>query len=435
MTLYNGYWNLFPHASPDMPLRIALLAYRGKPHCGGQGVYVRHLSKALVDLGHHVEVFGGQPYPVLDPRVPLHELRSLDIFNDAFPGRIPGFWEIKSWADLAEVASFTTGTFSEPLAFSIRAWQALRPRLDDFDLVHDNQTLGYGLLAIERDASRFSAPSTTPSPSTGGSRSSTPATGSSGSEAALVRLHEDADARRQAASPGGHRLGVFPQRHPPRPRRALRPHDRRSRRCRPRALRPSPRHPAPAGKILTTASADVAMKGLRYLLEAVAKLRTERPVSLTVIGRPREGGAVADTLARLGLDDAVEFVSGVSDERIVELYAEAQVAVVPSLYEGFSLPAIEAMATTVPLVATTGGALPEVAGTDGETAVLVTPGDSDALAAGLRRVLDDDDLARRIGLAGRERVINRWSWHHTARHTVDQYRLLLDEAARGHRSR
>src|SRR3546814_11016384 len=76
----------------DAPLRIALLAYRGKPHVGGQGVYVRHLAKALVALGHHVEVLGGQPYPVLDERVPLVELPSLDIYNDHFPMRLPGLW-------------------------------------------------------------------------------------------------------------------------------------------------------------------------------------------------------------------------------------------------------------------------------------------------------------------------------------------------------
>src|SRR6186997_3122236 len=105
---------------PDTPLSIAYLTYRGKPHVGGQGVYTRHLTKALVDLGHTVEVFGGQPYPVLDPRVPLHELPSLDIFNDAYPGRFPAYWEFKSWPDVVEVLQFSTGAFSEPLAFSLR---------------------------------------------------------------------------------------------------------------------------------------------------------------------------------------------------------------------------------------------------------------------------------------------------------------------------
>ena len=105
---------------------------------------------------------------------------------------------------------------------------------------------------------------------------------------------------------------------------------------------------------MTTSSSDVPMKGLVYLLEAVAKLRTERPeVELTVIGKPNADGPVMQAIRRFGIEDAVHFVSGVSDERIVELYAEAELAVVPSLYEGFSLPAVEAMACGVPLVATT----------------------------------------------------------------------------------
>ena len=134
---------------PDDPLRIAYLTYRGKPHVGGQGVYTRHLTKALVDLGHHVEVLSGQPYPTVDERVPLVQLPSLDIYNDHFPMRMPGVWELKDLWDWAEVTSFSTGTFPEPLAFSLRAWDHLRKRAGEFDLVHDNQCLGYGLLTLE----------------------------------------------------------------------------------------------------------------------------------------------------------------------------------------------------------------------------------------------------------------------------------------------
>jgi glycosyltransferase involved in cell wall biosynthesis len=115
----------------------------------------------------------------------------------------------------------------------------------------------------------------------------------------------------------------------------------------------------------------------------------------------------------------------VPDERIVELYAEAELAVVPSLYEGFSLPAVEAMATGVCLVATDGGALPEVTGTDGETVLSCRAGDAEALAVAIRRGLDDADLRVRVGAAGRERVISRWSWRHCAQLTVDQYREVL----------
>jgi glycosyltransferase involved in cell wall biosynthesis len=126
-------------------------------------------------------------------------------------------------------------------------------------------------------------------------------------------------------------------------------------------------------------------------------------------------------------------VSGVSTERIVELYAEAEVACVPSLYEGFSLPAVEAMACGVPLVGTTGGAVPEVIGTHEETGLLVPPGDPSALAVALLRALGDADLRARIGAAGRERALSRFTWRRTAEGTVEHYRALLEEheAARG----
>ena len=176
--------------------------------------------------------------------------------------------------------------------------------------------------------------------------------------------------------------------------------------------------------LITTASADVALKGLAYLLEAVAKLRTEREVHLTIIGKPR-AGASADLIESLGLRDCITYVSGVSDERIVELYAESTLAVVPSLYEGFSLPSVEAMSTGICLVATTGGALPEVTGKDGETVLSCPPGDADALASAIRRGLDDAELRARIGAAGRQRVVERWSWRYCASLTVDQYREVL----------
>src|SRR3954447_21543199 len=135
---------------PNGPLRIALLTYRGKPHVGGQGVYTRHLAKALVKLGHHVEVLSGQPYPIIDEPTPLIELPSLDIYNDYFPMRQPGVWELKNWKDVLEVGAFTFGQFPEPLAFSMRAWDHLKHRADEFDLVHDNQSMGYGILLIDR---------------------------------------------------------------------------------------------------------------------------------------------------------------------------------------------------------------------------------------------------------------------------------------------
>ena len=135
---------------PDAPLSIAYLTYRGKPHVGGQGVYTRHLTKALVDLGHHVEVLGGQPYPVLDHAGADHAAAAASTSGTTtIPGRFPAYWEFKTREDFLEIAQFMTGTFAEPLAFSARAHRHLKPRVGEFDLVHDNQCLGYGILKIE----------------------------------------------------------------------------------------------------------------------------------------------------------------------------------------------------------------------------------------------------------------------------------------------
>ena len=417
-------------ADRDDSLRIALLAYRGKPHVGGQGVYVRHLSKALSDLGHHVEVLGGQPYPVLDERVPLIELPSLDIYNDHFPMRMPGLWELKDWKDLAEVTAFSVGTFPEPMAFSLRAWDHLRHRKDDFDIVHDNQTLGWGVLAIDRMGLPVLA--TIHHPITVDRQVEIEHAPTLYKKLTLRRWYaftrmqtEVARRLQRVVTVSENSFKDIVTGHHVRPdRMAVVPVG-----VDPDLFKPMAGITRTPGMLITTASADSAMKGQRFLLEAVAKLRTERPdVTLTVIGKPKEGGSTLATIDDLGLGDAVTFVSGVTDQRIVDLYSEASAAVVPSLYEGFSLPAIEAMSCGVPLVATTGGALPEVVGTDGVTAFTVDPGDSSALAAKLAYVLDHPDVAARVGAAGRKRVKANWSWRHTAERTVEQYRVRLDQA-------
>ncbi len=414
----------------DTPLRIAFLAYRGKPHVGGQGVYTRHLAKALVDLGHHVEVLGGQPYPVLDERVPLVELPSLDIYNDHFPMRMPGLWELKHWTDFVEVTAFSAGTFPEPLAFSLRAWDHLRQRQGDFDLVHDNQCLGYGLLAIERQL-KIPVIATIHHPITVDRRLEMGAAESWYKRLTLRRWYSFTNMQTQVASRLERVITVsensfkdISQDHKVRPERmAIVPVGVDI-----ELFTPLPEVQVVPGRLVTTASADVTMKGLKYLLEAVAKLRTERDdVHLVVIGKRKPGGASDAAIKALGLEDHVEFVTDVPERRIIELYSEAEMAVVPSLYEGFSLPAIEAMACGAPLVGTTGGAVPEVIGQDGDTAMVVPPGDSEALAAKIRWGLEQKDLRGTIGVRGRQRIIDRWSWKHTAAKTVEQYRIRLDQ--------
>jgi len=409
---------------PNGPLRIAYLTYRGKPHVGGQGVYTRHLTKALVDLGHHVEVFGGQPYPILDPRVQLHQLPSLDIFNDAHPGRFPAYWEINDWPNFVESAQFLKGTFGEPRSFSIRAHRALKTRVNDFDIVHDNQCLGYGILKIEKIIPTIV---TLHHPITKDRKLEMEHTPTWWKRKAIGRWYSFVEMQGKVASKMPRVVvvsknsidDIHTDMKVSLDRMRLVPvgvdHE---------LFSPKPSVQRKPGHMITTASADVALKGLSYLLEALAKLRTEREVHLTIIGKPREG-ANADLIRSLGLEDCITHVSGVTDERIVELYAEAELAVVPSLYEGFSLPAIEAMATGTCLVATTGGALPEVTGIDNDTVLSCPAGDAEALAAAIRRGLDSKELRDRIGAAGRTRVVERWSWRHCAALTVDQYKEVL----------
>ena len=407
-------------------LRIAFLAYRGNPHSGGQGVYTRHLTRELTALGHRVTVFGGPPYPDLDEGVELVKVPSLDLYRQPDPFRVPKPREFTSWIDALEFGLMCTAGFPEPLTFSLRARQALAARRSDFDVVHDNQCLGTGMLRMIDDG--WPLVTTLHHPITVDRRLELEHATTWRRQLTLRRWYGFVRMQVRVARRLPHvltvsessRADIVEQMGVPAERLSIVHVGVDTTR-----FRPLPHIERVPGRLMTTASADVPLKGLVPLLEAVAKVRTERHAELVVIGKPRAESRVAETIERLGLEGAVSFVNGVSDERIVELYAEAEVAVVPSLYEGFSLPAIEAMACGVPLVATTGGALPEVVGRDGDTALLVPPGDVGALATALSRALDDRALRDRIGEGGRARVNERFTWRATAEGTVEAYRRAM----------
>nr|WP_235215551.1 glycosyltransferase family 4 protein [Phaeacidiphilus oryzae] len=419
----------------DRPLRIALLSYKGNPFCGGQGVYVRHLSRELARLGHSVDVIGAQPYPVLDDvsdapgSVRLVELPSLDLYRQPDPFRTPALSEFRDAIDLLEVATMWTGGFPEPLTFSLRARRHLARHRGRYDVVHDNQTLGYGLLDVERHG--FPLVTTIHHPITVDRELELAAARASGSlrkRFGVRRWYGFTRMQKRVARCLGsvvtvsgssareitEHLGVHPSRVHVVPIGA--DVDLWS---------PDPSVPVVPGRIVTTSSADVPLKGLVHLVEALAKVRTEREAHLVVVGKSREKGPVAEAIRRLGLEKQITFRSGISDDEFVDLVRSAEVACVPSLYEGFSLPAAEAMATGTPLVATTGGAIPEVAGPDGETCLAVPPGDAGALAAALGRLLDDPGLRARIGAAGRSRVLERFTWKRAAELTVERYRAAI----------
>ncbi|MCC6436704.1 MAG: glycosyltransferase family 4 protein [Acidimicrobiales bacterium] len=422
---------------PDGPLRIAYLCYRGKPHVGGQGVYTRHLTKALVDLGHTVDVLGGQPYPILDERVPLIRLPSLDIYNDHYPMRMPGLWELKTVPDWIETAVFMSGSFPEPLSFSLRAWQYLKDPAGEaagrYDVVHDNQCLGYGLLGMERAGLPVIA--TIHHPITVDKRLEMEAARSRYEKWSKARWHGFTRMQIRVARRMRRVITVSENSHRDIQREFSVPGERMA--VIPvgvdiELFKPLPDVAVVPGRIITTASADVALKGLRYLLEALAKVRVEHPEAhLVLIGRRKPGGPSDRTIAELGLEEHVTFVTGVPEQRIIELYAESELAVVPSLYEGFSLPAIEAQSCGVPLIATTGGAIPEVVGRDGDTAALVEPGDADALAVAIgTRLGRGAELRAGIGARGRQRVVDNWSWTIMAARTAEQYRLTIEDKLR-----
>jgi glycosyltransferase involved in cell wall biosynthesis len=411
-------------------LRVALLVYRGNPHSGGQGVYTRYLSRELVGLGHQVTVLAGQPWPELDPGVGWIPVPSLDLYREPDPFRVPRPQEFRSWIDVLEFATMCVAGFPEPLTFSLRVRRELAARRGEFDVVHDNQCFGRGIAGLLADGWPLVA--TLHHPITVDRALDLAHAGSWKRRVSLRRWYGFLGMQMRVAR-GVPRIvtvsesskrDIVAQMGIRESQLAVVPvgvdHTR---------FRPLPTVGRIPGRIMTTASADVPLKGLVPLLEALAKVRTEHDADLVVIGKPRAESRVEETIERLGLAGAVTFVSGVSDQRIVELYAEASVAVVPSLYEGFSLPAVEAMACGVPLVATTGGALPEVVGGDGDTGLLVPPGDPGALAVALGRVLGDPVLAARLSVAGRRRVLERFTWRACAQATVEHYRWALEHAA------
>ena len=412
-------------STTDRSLRIAMLSYRSKPHCGGQGIYVRHVSRELAALGHHVEVFSGQPYPELEPGPVLRALPSLDLYREPDPFRTPHLREYRDWIDVLEVAAMWTAAFPEPLTFSLRALRALRQRPGEFDVVHDNQVLAYGMLGI----ARLGLP-------------------------LVTSIHHPISVDRRielAAATGLARLSkrrwygfVRMQRRVARRVGPVLTGSESSRDDICRDFRVPPEnvhviplgvdtrlfHPRPeprvAGRILAVASADSPVKGIATLLRAVGKLATERDVHLIVVGKPAAGGPTERLVAELALGDRVRFVTGISDDELAGLAASAEIAVVPSLYEGFSLPAVEHMASGTPLVASRTGALPEVTG---DAAVLVTPGDPEELAAALRRLHDSAGERERLGTAAWRRVQERFAWPAVARAIVAQYISAIEGAA------
>lgn len=406
-----------------------MLTYRGNPRSGGQGIYVRLLSRALVELGHSVDVWSGQPYPELLDGVALHKIPSLDLWGNPDAPRHEALKSVKDSIDFAEWASTVTGGFKEPITFCRRVARRIQPKGKPFayDIIHDNQSLGAALLPLRTHAPLVA---TIHHPVTRDRRLALDASRGfkqwwghfrfynflpeqirvarqmerimTVSECSLNDIAEEYRIPRERMRVVGNGIHID-------------------------VFQPIPGVRRASDRLITTLSADQPLKGFRYLAEALEILRRERPaLKLTVIGEPGQRTGTAERIRELGLDDAIEFTGRVADHEIAERYSRATLAVVPSLYEGFGFPAGEAMACEVPLVSTRGGALPEVVGTDGSCGLLAEAGDAADLARAIADVLAmDEDRRRAMGEAGRRRVLANFTWERAAERTVEVYREAL----------
>lgn len=409
------------------PLKICLLSYRSNPHCGGQGVYVKHLSKALVALGHHVDVVTGPPGPALDNGIPVFKLPGLDLYNPNDLFRTPSLKELSDPVNLIEWLGVSTMGFPEPFTFGLRALKFLKDKLVAYDILHDNQSLSYGIQKISRHLPTLA---TIHHPMTVDRDIAVKSAPSFWKKLKQRRWYSFIGMQKRVSRKLSHIITV----------------SRASSRDISKAYRiPLQRfHIVPNGidtrlfyplpgverkkyRIIVTNSADTPLKGLPYLMLAVAKISKKRPVDLIVIGTPQKNGDIRKLIGQLGIARHVTFTGRIPHEELVMHYARASVAVIPSIYEGFGLPAGEAMACGIPVVSTTGGALPEVLGKAG---LLVPPADYLALSEAIQSVFDHPQLAYDLGKSGYRRVQAHFTWKRAAEKTVDAYREAIRDYRR-----
>ncbi|QCW03414.1 glycosyltransferase family 4 protein [Natrinema pallidum] len=412
----------------DEPLEICLLSYRSNPYSGGQGVYVKYLSRALTDLGHSVDVISGKPYPDLDDDVGLVKLPGENVVDelDRLGQFEPSY--LRDPLALYEWLSALTGGFPDPYAFGRRVIDYFETHQPGYDIVHDNQSLCHGLCTLRERGHPVVA--TVHHPITVDRDAALEAADSWGERLLIRRWYRFLRMQREVVQDLPHVLTVSESaKH-----RTVTDFgaDPESIRVVHNGIDTDLFEPVERSRdrprVMTTVSADVPLKGARYLLEAFAAIREEIDAELVVVGEFDEGGDCDRLISDLGIADAIETHSEISYERMVDLYGTADIAVVPSVYEGFGLPAGEALACGVPVVATTGGGLPEVVGDAG---VLVDPGDADALADAIRSLLTDGERRRRLGERGRARIVTEFDWERAARETVRTYRDAIETQSRG----
>ena len=405
-------------------LKICLLGYRSNPYSGGQGIYIKFLSKALVDAGHSVDVISGEPYPELDDGVRLIKLPGLNLFEADNHVTALRPRHLLSYTDFFEWFSMLTGGFPEPYTFGRRLVQYFKQHRPDYDIVHDNQSLCFGTLQLQK----MSVPiiTTIHHPITSDLRIALQSAETWKLRLLIKRWYSFLKMQKRVVKQLDNLVTV----------------SHASRRdiatdfaiaetklniihngIDTSVFRPIPAIEPDEFNVMATASADVPLKGLDYLIRAISILANEIPeLKLTVLGKLKEDGKTAKLIRQLGLENRIHFYSGLSSQEVAELYAKASCAVVPSIYEGFGLPAGEAMACGVPVITTNGGALPEVVGDAGIT---VQTRDHIALADAIRTLLGDSNLRHTLAAKGRSRILELFSWEVAASEMVQLYRQVV----------
>ncbi len=403
-------------------LKICLLGYRSHPYGGGQGIYLKYLSKALVDIGHQVDVISGQPYPHLDERVKLIKMPGMNLYETGL-GSIQAH-HLKSMTNIIEWTGKLTGGFSEPQCFGRRVYKYLKKNGRHYDIIHDNQCLSWGMLKLQR--SGFRLVTTIHHPITNDLAIALRSAKNWKERVLLKRWHSFLTMQKKVARQLHHVITVSDC----------------SRRDIAEAFdmgrdainlvyngidtdefRPLPEVTRKKYQLMATASSDTPLKGGRYLLEAIKELLPKYPnLEVVVVGKPKPQGEIEQLINKFNIGDHIRFVSGISTDQLVKLYAESSVAVVPSVYEGFGLPAGEAMACGVPLISTDGGALPEVVGDAG---IVVPTKNGKAIAEAVDKLLDDDLLREQLSVAGRQRIEELFCWKQAAVQMTDYYRQVI----------
>ncbi len=409
-------------------LKIGIISYRSNPHCGGQGVYVRHLSHALADLGHNVEVIAGPPDPLLNNRlnhhVTLTMLKTLDLYNPEDLFRTPRLNELTDLINLIEWLDVSTMGYPEPMTFGMRVERHLKKTKKKYDIIHDNQSLSYGILSL---AEKMPVTATIHHPMTVDRRLAVQSTKSFLKKVKALRWYSFISMQKKVAKKLSCIITVSETSKKDIAKEFNIPESKFK--TIPIGIDTNNFYPIETIKkqpdrIIVTNSADTPLKGLYHLLFAIKGVLKTRSVHLVVIGSPKKNGGIENLVKKLKIGQYITFTGRIDQEQFVKEYARSSIAVVPSLYEGFGLPVGEAMACRIPVICTTGGALPEVAG---DAAKLVRPADAKAMEKAILELLDDPSQREALAQKGYQRVLKEFTWEKTAIRTVEAYRQIIND--------